>query len=250
MEDRIVLSDLRLVGTHGVSDEERARPQEFVVEIECPTDARAASARDDLADTVDYGRLREAAAAVIEGPPRKLVETLAEEIAARALDAARVPWVRVRVTKARPASLGAPASIEVVRRAAAGPIGAPVELHVPDFARAKDFYGRLGFAVEREQPGPDGYLVMRRGRTAIAFWPGTEAAWEHHWFGRFPRETPRGFGVEIVIAVDDVTRLYEEVRDRVDVVAPLVARPWGARDFRVVDPFGYYLRITQELETG
>lgn len=25
----------------------------------------------------------------------------------------------------------------------------------------------------------------------------------------------------------------------------LVVRPWGLRDFRVVDPSGYYLRITE-----
>jgi len=29
------------------------------------------------------------------------------------------------------------------------------------------------------------------------------------------------------------------------VVEPLRMRPWGARDFRIADPFGYYLRITE-----
>ena len=55
----------------------------------------------------------------------------------------------------------------------------------------------------------------------------------------------RGAGVEIVLEVEDVEIALEAFeRAGRDVVEPLLARPWGLRDFRVVDPDGYYLRIT------
>lgn len=116
MDDRIVLSGLRLEGRHGVSADERASPQLFEVTIECPTDARAAARHDDIAAALDYRRLRDIAAAVIEGPSRSLVETLADSIAARIIAECGVGWTRVRVTKVAPPGLGGSASVEVERR--------------------------------------------------------------------------------------------------------------------------------------
>ena len=46
--------------------------------------------------------------------------------------------------------------------------------------------------------------------------------------------------------VDNVEGFYENVKDKVNVVEPLVKQPWGLQDFRVVDPFGYYLRFTSK----
>jgi uncharacterized glyoxalase superfamily protein PhnB len=51
--------------------------------------------------------------------------------------------------------------------------------------------------------------------------------------------------VEIVLEVPDVDAALEAVeRAGCSVVEPLRDRPWGLRDFRLVDPDGYYLRIT------
>lgn len=121
VDDRVVLTDLRLQGRHGVGDDERARPQEFAVTIECPTDARRAAASDDIADALDYRRLRAIAVEVVGGPPRHLIETLADEIARRVLSEVRPAWVRVRVTKVAPRGFEGPAAVEVRReRPAAG----------------------------------------------------------------------------------------------------------------------------------
>lgn len=246
MEDRIILSDLRLWGRHGVDAREQAVAQEFAVEIECPTDARRAAQRDDLAAAFDYRRLVEVAGRVIGGTPRQLVETLAEEIAEAALATLKVAWVRVRVTKVRPGSIPGRASVELTR-----PKGLratrrhpPVELHVPDFALVKQFYGHLGFRVTRQEPGPSGYLVLALERNVLAFWPGDRSVAAHSFFGRFPADAPRGLGIEIILEVDDVEALYAEARRFAQVLAPLQQRSWGARDFRIEDPFGYYLRIT------
>lgn len=115
MDDRVILTDLRFSGRHGVGDDERARPQEFAVTIECPTDARRAAAGDDIADALDYRRLRAIAKDVVEGAPRHLLETLAEAIAGRVLQEAGPSWVRVRVTKVAPAGWEGAAAIEVRR---------------------------------------------------------------------------------------------------------------------------------------
>jgi lactoylglutathione lyase len=55
----------------------------------------------------------------------------------------------------------------------------------------------------------------------------------------------RGAGVEIVLEVDDVDAMQERVRAAGHpITEPLEDRPWGLRDFRIVDPDGYYLRLT------
>lgn len=246
VEDRIVLSDLRLRGRHGVDPHERTVEQEFAVDLACPTDAARAAASDELADALDYRRLAEIAAVVIAGPPHRLIETLADDIAHRVLDELGVRWVHVRVTKLAPGGIPGRASVELTRSREPRPRPhASVELHVPDFARVKDFYGQLGFRIAREESGERGYLVLELEGNTLAFWPGSVAVARHPHFGRFPADAPRGAGVEIVIAVADVEALYTRALALGPVVAPLQLRSWGVRDFRLLDPFGYYLRITE-----
>jgi len=97
--DRIELRGMAFQGRHGVRDAERARPQDFKVDVEIDADLSAASESDALADTIDYTLVRSAAKEVIEGPPRKLLESLAGEIARRVLAMPRVSAVSVRVSK-------------------------------------------------------------------------------------------------------------------------------------------------------
>lgn len=121
-----------------------------------------------------------------------------------------------------------------------------LELHVPDFEKAKKYYEKLGFEViwERKPEGFKGYLILKMGDNILCFWAGNEHVYEHPYFKRFPKNTKRGYGVEIVIMVDDVEEYYSKVKGFANVVEELVLQPWGLKDFRVEDPFGYYLRIT------
>jgi dihydroneopterin aldolase len=92
------------MGTHGALPEEALRPQPFEVDLELLVDLRPAGRTDELAATIDYAELCEAARAVIEGPHALLLEHLAEQVAQRALDVAhgRAQGVVVTVRKLRP----------------------------------------------------------------------------------------------------------------------------------------------------
>lgn len=247
-DDRILLSGLRFEGRHGVDPGESVRPQAFEVDVEVPVDARGAAERDSLDGALDYRRLRDIAAAVVEGPSRALVETLADAIVSRIITETGAAWARVRVTKLSPPGLGGRAAVEVARsREALARTTTLIELHVPDFRPVREFYGRLGFRVVRDEPASErgGYLVLARGENVLRFWPGTERASEHSYFRAFPAGSARGYGVEIVLPVDDLDDLYETALASGVVVDELRLRPWGARDFRLADPFGFYLRFTE-----
>lgn len=122
-----------------------------------------------------------------------------------------------------------------------------IELHVPDFDKVLDFYGKLDFKKiwhNSEDTNAD-YLVMERDGVILNFWPGNEKVYEQSYFKQFPNDTKRGYGVELVITVDDIDEYYDKIKVFVKIVDPFVKRPWGLKDFRIEDPFGYYLRITE-----
>jgi dihydroneopterin aldolase len=101
--DRIEIRDLRVTGVHGVLPEERERPQPFSVDITAWVDMTAAQQSDDLADTVDYGALTEAAAGVVGGRSYRLLEALAGRLASALLIVdPRLEAVEVTVRKLRP----------------------------------------------------------------------------------------------------------------------------------------------------
>lgn len=97
--DEIVLSGLTVFGHHGVYTHEREDGQEFTVDLRLRLSLEQAAASDDVTDTVHYGELAEKVAAVVAGEPMNLIETLAERIAAAALEDERVQNVTVTVHK-------------------------------------------------------------------------------------------------------------------------------------------------------
>lgn len=97
--DRIVLTGLRARGRHGVYDFERAQGQDFVVDVALELDLGPAARSDDVADTVDYGELAERLVAIVTGEPVRLIETLAERLAAACLADSRVEVATVTVHK-------------------------------------------------------------------------------------------------------------------------------------------------------
>jgi lactoylglutathione lyase len=120
-----------------------------------------------------------------------------------------------------------------------------MELFVDDLDASVAFYGdALGFRVERRD---EGYVSMRRGTVVLGLGPVAKLP-ERGAGPGFTRQrlaAGKGAGVEIVLELDDVEQvraLHERCREL--AVEALQLRPWGLHDFRIVDPDGYYLRIT------
>ena len=113
-----------------------------------------------------------------------------------------------------------------------------IEIFPADLDPVVDFYTAvLGFTLvrdERHQEWP--YVALRRGRARIGAAQRKDPVDLHH------RRPPTG--TEIVIEVDDVAALRDHVAARWSLEEDLVDRPWNLTDFRVLDPAGYYLRLT------
>ena len=97
--DQIALRGLRVFARHGVLDTERRSGQEFVIDAVLWLDTRPAAAGDDLSKTVDYGALADRLVRLTEGPPVRLIETLADRLAADCLSEPLVAEVEITIHK-------------------------------------------------------------------------------------------------------------------------------------------------------
>lgn len=99
MRDRIVIDKLELSAQIGVPEEERAVPQRLTVTLALELARGFADLGDDLAQTIDYFQVSKAVQTLARRRPRKLIETLAEEIAAALLAAYPLAAVEVELRK-------------------------------------------------------------------------------------------------------------------------------------------------------
>ena len=101
--DTLSLHRLRFFGHHGVLPEETARGQDFEVTVRLELPLGEAGRTDDLSHTVDYRAVHQVVRGVMEGPPRKLAEALAEAMAVELLRVFPVVQaVEVEVIKLKP----------------------------------------------------------------------------------------------------------------------------------------------------
>ncbi|CAK0755648.1 Dihydroneopterin aldolase [Gammaproteobacteria bacterium] len=97
--DIVFLHDLRVETVIGIFDWERQIKQAVIIDLDMAADIGRSAASDCIDDTLDYKAVAKRLIAFVEGSDFKLVETLAERIAAILLTEFRIPWVRVRVNK-------------------------------------------------------------------------------------------------------------------------------------------------------
>jgi 7,8-dihydroneopterin aldolase/epimerase/oxygenase len=119
MPDRIVLTNMAFQARHGVHPEEKVTAQRFEIDVELEIDLQPAGLEDDLARTLDYGRVYETVRTIVESTTFNLIEALAEAIAHELLaDFPALDEVVVRVRKPQ-VKLGGPlahAGVEIRRR--------------------------------------------------------------------------------------------------------------------------------------
>lgn len=97
--DRIFVSGIRELGTHGVLPEEQSRPQPFEVDVELAVDVQKAGDTDALEDTVDYAAVCEAVSRIVRTERYQLLERLATRIAEVCSADERVESIAVTVRK-------------------------------------------------------------------------------------------------------------------------------------------------------
>jgi 7,8-dihydroneopterin aldolase/epimerase/oxygenase len=101
--DRMQLKRMVFFGYHGVIPEENRLGQKYIVDLDLRLDLARAAETDDVNDTVNYAELHALTKAIVEGPPVKLIETLAERIASKVLGTyTSISEATVSVTKPNP----------------------------------------------------------------------------------------------------------------------------------------------------
>lgn len=118
------------------------------------------------------------------------------------------------------------------------------EVFHPDVSVVVDFYcDVLGFSLrtDRRAEVPQ-YAVVTRGDAYV----GCSQMDGGSLHDRRPPE-----GSEIVLTVGDLDAVYARVKAaRWPIADELAKRPWGMADFRIFDPTGQYLRVTERVDAA
>ena len=99
MPDQIVVHSLELSAHIGVPDEERVAPQRLTLNLTLEPERDFRDLGDDIARTVDYYAVSKAVQVLARERPRRLIETLAEEIATFVLEHFAIRAVELELRK-------------------------------------------------------------------------------------------------------------------------------------------------------
>lgn len=83
--DKIHVNKMEFYGYHGVFPEETRLGQRFIVDLVVETDLRSAGLSDALENSINYAELYKVTKDILEGKPYKLLEAIAEKLAAELL---------------------------------------------------------------------------------------------------------------------------------------------------------------------
>jgi len=109
-----------------------------------------------------------------------------------------------------------------------------------NFEKTIAFYDKLGFGIQLHVPGPQGYLILVSGPMEIHFFPHPELDPSTSISGSYIRS-------------DDVDTLFDIVSpehlptEGIPRHEPPADRPWGMREFYIVDEDGSLLKFGQQL---
>lgn len=101
--DKIFLNDLQIDTIIGIYDWERETLQTLRFDLEFDWDIRQAASSDDIRDTLDYGAVAGRVVEFVSASRFRLIETLAERVAALLL--AEFPVHHLKLTLSKPVQL-------------------------------------------------------------------------------------------------------------------------------------------------
>ncbi len=116
--DYIYIRDLQVRCVIGVYEVERANRQDVFINIRLGGDFRAAAASDDIADAIDYKTLKQRLLAHVEQSAYRLIESMAERLAAICLEHPKVQEVQDAIDKPGALRFARSVAVEVTRRKA------------------------------------------------------------------------------------------------------------------------------------
>ena len=97
--DRIIIKDAGFSCSIGVSEKERSRKQEIIIDVELYLSTKKAAMADSVKETVNYSEVYDLLKDIVEKNNCRLIEALAENIAKGILDRFHIKKVIVRVRK-------------------------------------------------------------------------------------------------------------------------------------------------------
>ena len=119
-----------------------------------------------------------------------------------------------------------------------------IELHVKSFKGIREFYKKIGFKIIFDSPG--NYLVLNKGLSILNFWGDNGSYKNQTYFKKYRKNNNKpGYDVEIIIPIKNLNKYYLEIKNKVKVIEELKLKRWGAYDFRIEDPNGFYIRFTE-----
>src|SRR3989442_786678 len=97
--DKITILDLEVFYRVGITEAERAQAQRLLVSVEMAHDFKGATARDNLAETIDYAAVSERVVQFGHDCQWELIETVAADLAAMILEQFSPKQVTIEVKK-------------------------------------------------------------------------------------------------------------------------------------------------------
>ncbi len=116
--DRILINELQVRCVLGVDDEERREAQDVLISVVLHADLRKAGQSDRLEDAIDYRSIKKQILAAAEGSRYRLIEALAERVAALCLGHVGVCRADVRIEKPGSLRFARSAAVEISREVA------------------------------------------------------------------------------------------------------------------------------------